>query len=99
MNGYLLEDEAFGAAELFEQVIVALAAFAEAVVVADDDGVRMKFGQEEVLYVLLRRKPGKGFGEGDDDEVVYLLPGQQLDLFFEGIDQADVFGAAFDYFP
>jgi hypothetical protein len=29
--------------------------------------------------------------------MVDLLPGKELDLFFEGIDQPDVFRAAFDH--
>jgi hypothetical protein len=39
---------------------------------------------------------GKGFRKRNDNEMVDLLPGKELDLFPEGIDQPDLFGAAFD---
>ena len=59
----------------------------------------MEAGKEEIFDVFFRRHLGEGFGKGDDDEVIDPLPGEELDLFFEGIDKPDFFGAAFDHFP
>src|ERR1700743_2766360 len=74
--------------------VTSLAALAETMIITDDHGMRAKFSQQEFFDIFLGCELGESFGEGNDDEVVDLLPGQQAYLLLEGIDQPDILGAA-----
>ena len=81
---------------LFQQVVISLAALAEAMVIADDHSMRMEIFQQEILIYCSAVNCEKASVKGHDHEVIDLLPGQELDLFFQRIDQPDFFRAAPD---
>ena len=75
MNGDLFKAKAFAFAEFFQEVIVALPSLAKAVVIADDHGMRAEPLQQEILDILFGRQLGESLCKGNDDKMVYLLPG------------------------
>jgi hypothetical protein len=58
-------------------------------VVTDDDRMRMEFFQQEIFDILFGAHFREGCRERHDHQVPDLLPGQELYLFFQGIEQPD----------
>ena len=47
----------------FQQQVITHPVTAKSVVITDDDGMRMKFVDQEITYIVLRRLVGKCIGE------------------------------------
>src|SRR5581483_10695368 len=76
---------------------VALTSLAKTMVITDDHRMRTEFGEEKGFDIFLCAELRKGFGKGDYDQMIDLLPRQEHDLFLQRIDQPDVFAVLDDF--
>ena len=67
---YFLKLKTFACAVLFQQVIVAQPAFAKAMIISDDHGMRAKLCEKKVFYIFFSGQLRKSLGERNNDQVV-----------------------------
>src|ERR1051326_5659983 len=89
MFGNFFKDIIIYRGHFFQQSIISQPVASKTMIKADNDGMRTKFFDQEVLNVILGGLVCKTLGKWNNGEVVNTCLFKQFNFFMEGVDQPD----------